>query len=383
MKILHTADWHVGKTLARRPRLNEITAALSEVVAVAADEKVDAVLVCGDIYDHLAPAPEAEALVYDTLLSLERQQIPVVIIPGNHDSPKRWGVLKPLLKRFSAFVVPEVLRPERGGVVEVPARNGSVGAQIAALPWVTEHRMFSATEMMGLAEAPNQAYADEMARLIGALCNTLDPSKCTVFAGHLFVGGAQLGGGERSLTVGQIYAVTPQSLPQVQYVALGHVHRPQRVPGSAVPARYAGSLLQLDFGEKEQQKSVTIVELEPGRPAELREIPITSGRRLLDVTGTMEELAEFRDTRDSAFLRVTLKCDGPRPGLADEVRERLENALEVHLDYPRGEKAPASTLRGLAPREQFARYFQSRHDAPADDAMLALFEELIEQAGAS
>ena len=159
------------------------------------------------------------------------------------------------------FVVPEVLRPERGGVVEVKSRDGSTAAQIAALPWVTEQRMISATEMMGLAEAPNQTYADEMARLIKALCGALDPGKCTVVAGHLFVGGSKLGGGERSLTVGQIYGVTPQAMPQVQYVALGHVHRPQRVQGSAVPARYAGSLLQLDFGEKEQKKSIAIVEL--------------------------------------------------------------------------------------------------------------------------
>jgi DNA repair exonuclease SbcCD nuclease subunit len=118
--------------------------------------------------------------VYETLLALEQQRIPVVIIPGNHDAPKRWSAVAPLLKRFSVFVVPEVLRPERGGVVEVKSRDGSTTAQIAALPWVTEQRIISATEMMGLAEAPNQAYADEIARLIKALCGTLDPRKCTV-----------------------------------------------------------------------------------------------------------------------------------------------------------------------------------------------------------
>src|SRR5262249_11047280 len=151
---------------ARRQRLDEAAAALKEVVSIAQDEKVDAVLVCGDIYEHLTPSPEAEALVYETLLALERQRIPVIIIPGNHDAPKRWGAVAPLLKRFSVFVVPEVLRPELGGIVEVKSRDGSTPVQIAALPWVTEQRMISATEMMGLAEAPNQTYADEMARLI-------------------------------------------------------------------------------------------------------------------------------------------------------------------------------------------------------------------------
>jgi DNA repair protein SbcD/Mre11 len=166
--------------------------------------------------------------------------------------------------------------------------------------------------------------------------------------------GATLGGGERTLTVGQIYGVTAQALPQVQYVALGHVHRPQRVPGCAVPARYAGSLLQLDFGETGHKKGVTIIEVAPGRPAEVREVPITAGRRLLDISGTMEELTAHRDSKDTAFLRVTLKCDGPRPGLADEVRERLPNAIEVKLDYPRSVADAPATLRGMPPREQFA-----------------------------
>ena len=381
MRILHTADWHVGKSLARRQRLDEAGAALKEVVAIAQDEKVDAVLVCGDIYEHLAPSAEAEALVYEALLALEQQKIPVVIIPGNHDAPKRWGAVAPLLKRFSVFVVPEVLRPERGGVVEVESRDGATTAQIAALPWVTEQRMISAMEMMGLAEAPNQAYADEMARLIKALCGTLDARKCTMFAGHLFVSGSKLGGGERSLTVGQIYGVTPQAMPQVQYVALGHVHRPQRVPGSAVPARYAGSLLQLDFGEKEQKKSVAVIELAPGKPAAVREIPISAGRQLLDVSGTMEELAAYRTIKDSAFLRATLKCDGPRPGLADEVRDRLPHAIEVRLEYPREEDNASPSLRGMAPRELFAHYYANRYGAPAGDAMLSLVDELVEKAG--
>jgi exonuclease SbcD len=202
-----------------------------------------------------------------------------------------------------------------------------------------------------------------------------------VFAGHLFVSGSKLGGGERSLTVGQIYGVTPQAMPQVQYVALGHVHRPQRVQGSAVPARYAGSLLQLDFGEKEQKKSVAVVELAPGKPAVVREVPILAGRQLLDVSGSMEELAAHRTMIGSAFLRVTLKCDGPRPGLADEVRDRLPNAVEVRLEYPRQEDNASPSLRGMMPREQFARYYAHRYGSPASEAMLSLFDELVAKTG--
>src|SRR5207249_3936249 len=146
-------------------------------------------------------------------------------------------------------------------------------------------------EMMGLEEAPHQAYAERLAEFVQVLCAELDPSMATVFAGHVFVSGARLGGGERELTIGQIYAINPAALPTVvQYIALGHVHRPQDVPGAATPARYAGSLLQLDFGEAEQDKSVTIVELDPGRPARTRERLLSVGRRLRDVRGTLDEL---------------------------------------------------------------------------------------------
>jgi exonuclease SbcD len=379
MRFLHTADWHVGKTVAGRQRLEEAAAALGEMVEIAVDEKVDAVLVCGDVYEHLAPSAEAEAIVYETLLALEAQGISVVVIPGNHDAPRRWGAIGPLLQRFSVHVVPEVRRPDRGGVVQIAARDGSTIAQVAALPWVMPHRMFSAAEMMGLAEAPNQAFAQEMARLMEALTATLDPRNCTVFAGHLFVGGAALGGGERSLTIGQTFAVTPRALPQVQYVALGHVHRPQRVPASAVPARYSGSLLQLDFGEAGHEKSVAIVSIEPGRPAEVSEVPITAGRRLVDVSGTLDELAAHVGSQDKAYLRVTVKCDGPSPGLADTVRERLPHALEVRIDYPTADGGESRSVRGMAPREQFARYYADRHGSPAGDAMLDLFDTLLDQ----
>jgi exonuclease SbcD len=164
-----------------------------------------------------------------------------------------------------------------------------------------------------------------------------------------------------------------------QYIALGHVHRPQEVPGAAVPARYAGSLLQLDFGEREQDKSVVIVELEPGRPAQVRTVPVTSGRRLLDVAGTLGELREL-EVDAEAYLRVIVKCDGPTPGLADEVREVLPNALEVRLDYERapGEREPGE-LRRLSSHDLFGRYYETRHGAPADERLMKLFDELLEE----
>jgi exonuclease SbcD len=380
MRILHTADWHVGKTLRRRQRLDEMEAALNQVVEIAADEQVDVTLVCGDVFDQFAPSAEAERIVYRALVGLRQTGSAVLVIPGNHDNAKRFAAIERLSQAAGIEIVPGVRRPEAGGVIELGSRSGDQTAQIAALPWVPEKALFGAEEMMGLQEDPNVAYGEALRRLLGALCSRFEAGKVHLLAAHLFVGGARVGGGERELTVGDLFAIPAQALPVTpQYIALGHVHRPQDVPSSGVPARYAGSLVQLDFGERDQDKSVVVLEIEPGRPAQSRIVPLTAGRRLLDVSGTLDELGQ-REVDPDAWLRVMLRCDGPSPGLADDVRALLPGAIEVRLDYERaaGEREPGE-LRRLSPRQLFARYHQDRHGAPADQDVMALFDQLFEE----
>ena len=380
MRVLHTADWHVGKTLRRRQRLDEVAGVLDEVVAIARDEAVDLTLVCGDVFDHFAPSAEAERVVYRALLGLREAGSAVLVIPGNHDNARRFGAIEQLSGAAGIQVVPDVRRPQAGGVLEFASRDGAQTAQVAALPWVPEKALFGAEEMMGLEEDPVKAYAEQLPRLLGALCATFEPGRIHLLAAHVFVGGARIGGGERELTVGDLFAIAPQALPTTpQYIALGHVHRPQEVRAAAVPARYAGSLLQLDFGEREQDKSVTVVDVEPGRPAQVRTVPLQGGRPLEDVGGTLDDLRAL-DVDPEAFLRVSLTCEGPVPGLADDVRAILPGALEVRLDYERrpGEREPGATAR-LTPRELFARYYADRHGAPADERLTRLFDELFEE----
>lgn len=382
MRILHTADWHVGRTLHRRQRLDECQAVLDEVVTIAQREQVDLVLVCGDVFDQYAPSAEAERIVYSALLTLRQTGCEIVVIPGNHDNAKRFGAVEALFAAAGVHIVSQVRRPADGGVLELAVNDGT-RVQVACLPWVAERMLYSAADLMREQEEPYKEYAEELPRIIDALCAGLDPNGVTILAGHLFVSGAAVGGGERELTIGQIFAINPAALPtHVQYIALGHVHRPQQVPSAATPARYAGSLLQLDFGESEQQKSVALVELQPGRPPRISEQLLTAGRTLRQVRGTLDELQALADNQDSAWLKVELVCEGPQPGLADAVREILPNALEVRLDYPREDaEKRAGALRRLPPRDLFARYYRERHGAVLDDAVIALFDELLEEVG--
>jgi len=379
VRFLHTADWHVGKAIRGRSRADEFAASLEEVVSVAVDQAVDAVLLAGDIYEHRTAAPEADSLVFEALIRLHEARVRVVAIPGNHDSAVRLEALAKLLRPVGTELVPKVAPPDRGGVVEVPSRDGAEAALVACVPFVPERRFGDAAELFEATETWYQGYAEGMGELLGAMAAAFRPDRVNVVLAHLFTDGALLGGGEREVTIGVNYAISPSRLPgDASYIALGHVHKPQAVKGSPSPARYAGSLLQLDFGEVDQGKSVAVVEASPGRPAKVSEIPIAAGRRLLDVRGTLDEVVAKAGEVGDAFLRVFVATDGPVPGIADRVREALPNALDVHLEYERGEhERPERPISSMHPRDQFVAYYRSQHGAEPPPDLLEAFDEIL------
>ena len=382
MRFLHTGDWHVGRTIRRRQRLDEARAVLEEIVEIAKNEAVDVALVCGDTYETFAPSAEAERIVYDTLLALTMDAgISVVLVAGNHDYAKRLVAVERLLEAVDVHVVAEPRRPDEGGVIALPSRNGDQEAQIAVLSWVAERRLFGAEEMMGLQEDPHKAYSQQIPRLLTELCAHFDPKKVNLLAGHLFVSGARPGGGERELTIGDIFGITGAALPTTpQYIALGHVHRPQEAPGAPVPTRYAGSPMQLDFGDVDQQKSVTIVDVDPGKPARAREVPLSAGRRLIDLHVRLDELEGQAGADEDSYARVFLECEGPSPGLAERVQEVLPNAVEVRLVYEREDPERAvADYRAMTPAQLFTRYFREQRGVEPEEQVLKLFNELFEE----
>jgi exonuclease SbcD len=252
---------------------------------------------------------------------------------------------------------------------------------VACVPFVPERRFGDAAGLFRATEEWYQSYAEGMGRILAAMAEPFREDRVNVLLAHLFTDGALPGGGEHQVTIGIEYAVAPSRLPATAgYVALGHVHRPQGVRGAPAPTRYAGSLLQLDFGEKEQTKSVAVVEAHPGRPAKVREVALSAGRRLVDVEGSLDEVLARGGQLPDAHLRVFLDVEGPVPGLAAQVRDALPNAVDVALRYERVDAdRDAAPLSSLQPRDQFVSYYRREHgvgEPPAE--LLVAFDEVLE-----
>lgn len=380
MRILHTSDWHVGRTVSRtgRSRDDEHRAVFAEMADLVRDEKVDLVLVAGDIFDHQAPNASAEDVVYEALLGFTRAGAQVVMIGGNHDHPDRLEAVRPLLKLANIHAAAKIRPPEDGGCIDISA--GGDTARIALLPWPSRSRIVTADDLMSGEAADNQSiYRDRCARVLGRLCGGFRAETINLILAHLVVTGATLGGGERQSETIEDYWVTPDTLNlNAQYVALGHIHKPQDL-GRMWPVRYCGSPLQLDFGEENDTKGVVVFDAKPGLPVrDARFVELKTGRRMLTLRGSVQQLTspETIAKAGDAFLRVYVS-DPARAGLADEVRAALPNAVHVHIDMPQQREAAPSTREGMQPRELLAAYFEQAR--VNDEGALALFDELLEE----
>ena len=375
MRLLHTSDWHVGKLLRGRSRADEHRAVLAEIVEIAGREAVDAVLVAGDLFETSAPGPESERIVYRALLELA-EVAPVVVVSGNHDNARRLQAVAPLLALGRVTVLGQVVRPDDGGVVDVD--TGGAPLRLALLPFVSKRGIVRADALMrDQAYELNQAYDERLRAVIASLCEGFSADTVNVVCAHLFAAGGTMGGGERSAHTVMDYSVGSLAFPpSAQYVALGHLHRAQDIP-AATRVRYSGSPMHLDFGESAATKSVTVVDAEPGAPAAVREVPITTGRTLRTITGTMAELEAARGSTGDDFLRV-LVTDARRAGLAEEVRDWFEHAVDVVVRLPETER-PVRRRRpdDATPPELFRSYLAEA--GVDDDRLLPAFESLLDE----
>ena len=201
-----------------------------------------------------------------------------------------------------------------------------------------------------------------MRRVIDALAGGFESATVNVLMAHAFVHGGQLGGGERAAHFIDDYALSAQAFPAgAGYVALGHVHRPQKIAGPG-QIHYCGSPLQLDFGEEQQRKQVNLVEIEPELPPKVSPLPLSSGRTLRTVSGTLEDLEAIAETlEDEPWLRVVVR-EQRRAGLADDVRELLgEWVVDVRVEDSSRPAAGRVSRAGKSPIELFDDFLDERN----------------------
>jgi DNA repair protein SbcD/Mre11 len=379
VKILHTADWHVGKTLRGRSRTDEHEAVLAEIAAVAEAEEVDLALVVGDVFDTAAPTAEAERIAYGGLLALAATGAQVVVVSGNHDNERRLQAVAPLLGLGRIETRASFASAADGGVLTGVSREGDPW-QLAVVPFLSQRWVVRAADLLALdADVHGGAYAARVARIIEALTAGFSVDAVNLMAAHLHVDGGMLGGGERRAHTIFDYAVSPTAFPvAAHYVALGHLHRAQAIRGPC-PIRYSGSPLQLDFGEIADVKSVTVVEASPGTPARHRQVELAAGRRLRTLRGTLADLAGLVDDVGDDWLRVVV-TEPPRIGLGDDVRTLFANAIDVVVEDPAADRDVVTHDRtnrqGRGPRDLFASYLAEV--GQEDQRVLALFDRLME-----
>lgn len=383
MRILHTSDWHVGRQIRGRSRSDEFEAVLDEIVTIARTEQVDLVVIAGDIFDHRVPPADAEKLVYDTLLRLRGDGAQVVAIAGNHESQPRLHAVSPLFLELGIHLVTRVSRPEDGGVLEIPSRDGSELADLACVPFIAERRFGDAAEIFADASSWPTAYAEGVGHLLDAYANAMRPNRVHLLTAHLFAAGAAFSGSEREVTLGPNYAVPASAFPpSLSYVALGHIHRAQKVSGARCPVRYSGSPLMLDFGEEADHKGVEIVDVRAGKPAAVTTVRLTRGRKLRTLRGDLPSILDPALDTEDAYLRIEVDLLGPMPGLADQIRDRHPNAVTISPRYPEAPELEDALAPDSTPRERFERYLRTRKGYEEVALLMTGYDELVEGAEA-
>jgi len=371
MRLLHLSDLHAGKTLGRVSRNEDLTFALEQVVNICRNEKPDYVLVAGDVFDKPNPDNEAKEIIFNFFLELYKLGIPSVVVSGNHDSYEFMKSLRNLLRVINVFVVPKP-RPE-----ECVLDFGEL--KIACLPYPSERVITAASEDSKL------SYAKAVEKFINYLSSAVGDAKYKVFLSHLFVAGSLYTKTEREATITEFYAVPPQAISSnFDYVALGHVHRYQRLEKVSSEAYYTGSLFQLDFSESGHEKFVNLVELREGEPPRVEAIKLDLKNPLTEYTlsqcEVLRRLDELKKTVGYLKVKIEVQDRGGLPFVVDRLKEHLGEKL-VRLELveitKKEEKIPDTERINVL--ELYKEYHKSVHGKAPSEVLMKTFAELLDK----
>jgi exonuclease SbcD len=379
MRIVHTSDWHVGRRWKGLQRLDELEAVLEQLAAFVEREAIDLVLHTGDVFESRNPPAEAEQLVNRFLLRVGRAGAQMVIIAGNHDDPARLDARSLLTELINVQIVGRPRRAAQGGSRIVETRGGEK-AVVAALPFASPGAWVSALDLVGEEESAHRKYARMFELAVRDLCGAFRRDAVNLLMAHTHLEGSLFGESERRVHIAEDWAAAPEALPRTaSYIALGHLHKPQQVDVRA-PAYYAGSLIQLDFGEAGEAKTFNVVTASPGKRGTVEPVPYEGGLPLVDLRAALAEIEATADQYRKGWLRVTVPLIEPDPDLNRKVRALLPNALVVRAELPEVDEPTERPLEsGLPPVGHYAAYHLRVHSQAADLAVLDAFQDLYDQ----
>ncbi len=315
MRLLHTSDWHLGRSFHGVGLLDVQAAFVDHVVDVVRRERVDAVVVSGDVYDRALPAPDTVTLLSEAVTRLVDAGATVVLSSGNHDSAIRLGFASELLSRAGLHI--------RSTIDGIAAPVVVGGVAIHAIPFLEP------TQAAGVLGAGERTHAAVLGAAMGRV-RAASTGLPTVVMAHAFVTGAATSDSERDISAGGVSAVHPSVFAGVAYGALGHLHRPQEV-GDEV--RYSGSPVALSFSEAGHDKVTLLVELDGDGLRSVRPVEVPVVRPLAVVRGTLEELLTSRehDVDANAWVQATLTDAIRPPGAMERLRRRFPGTLDLRF----------------------------------------------------
>jgi DNA repair protein SbcD/Mre11 len=377
-RFIHTADWHLGRLLAGMRLTDDQAFVLDRLVELVRDVRPEAVLVAGDIYDRAVPPPEAVALLDETLTRLVETGTSVVVIAGNHDSPERIGFGSRLLARSGVHMAGPIGAEPVSCLVD--AADGPV--RVWMLPYADP-----AVVRCELGDDTLRGHDEAVGALLDRVRAAFAHGERNVLLGHEFVaGGVETTDSERPLTVGGTAQVARERFDGFEYVALGHLHRPQALGGDAV--RYAGSLLKYSVSEAAHAKSVSVVELgAAGQSLLVEQVSLPARRDVRIVTGELATLVASapRDARDD-YVQAVLTDSGPLYDPMGELRSVYPNCIgftRERVAEGHDRTGPdAASVRSLDTVTLFSGFFEMVTGEPIAEAERAEFVELVDGAGA-
>jgi exonuclease SbcD len=331
MRIIHTSDWHIGRRFERESLENDQQAFLSWLAGLVADEQIDLVMVAGDVYDRSLPAEDAVGLLDRGIDAIRAAGAQVAMISGNHDSARRLG----FGAGRQALGGVHVFADDRNSPIPRVLTDGTEQVALVAVPFLDPH----------LASTPRTA-DDGTARPSthqNVLADALDAGRQALAAlgpmpsiaiAHAYVAGAGLSDSERTLAIGGADQVDPAVLDGFDYVALGHLHRPQRIGGTDTVA-YSGSPLPYSFSE-DHPKSVRLIEVTGGRIVDIAVVPVPVGRKVVTLTGTLQGLLTdpAHEQYGDRWVAARLTDDTVQTQPMERLRSRFPHAVSLRYDNP-------------------------------------------------